>query len=179
MTGAGYFAANALLRSSAISKKLRAGRNCAVMPWRRQSCPKNCKGPLLCSARLSRGCFPKEAGRCPHPAPHPPLRPPRPGPQSRSRGRPDRFDPLSSFRPLGPGSAGSGGAGSHPSRVAKNPPAPSRGDQAVRLRFSSSQFSIFSPYSPPQRPANRRSSVIRPTCLPPAASRTPKRPRKM
>ena len=149
--GAGCRATNALLRISANSAKERAGRNFAVMPWRRQSCDQCWKGPLLCSPRLSRGGFPKEACRCPHPAPHPPLRPPRPGPQSRSRGRPDRFDPLSSFRPLGPGSTGSGGAGSHPSRVAKNPPAPSGGDQAVRLRFSSFQFSIFPPIS--SRPA--------------------------
>ena len=86
MTGAGYFATNALLRSTAISEKLRAGRNVAVMPWRRQSCPKNCKGPLLCSARLSRGCFPKEACRCPHPAPLPPHGPLGPGPKAEAEG---------------------------------------------------------------------------------------------
>ena len=36
--GAGYCKRNALLRIQANSAKLRAGRNSAVMPWRRQSC---------------------------------------------------------------------------------------------------------------------------------------------
>ena len=36
--GAGCRATNALLRISANSAKERAGRNSAVMPWRRQSC---------------------------------------------------------------------------------------------------------------------------------------------
>ena len=46
----------------------------------------------------------------------------------------------------------------------------------MRGRFSILQLP---PHSPPQRPPNQHSSGIWPSCLPPAASRTFKKPRKM
>ena len=86
MTGLGYFATNALLRSTAISEKLRAGRNVAVMPWRRQSCPKTAKGRFCAQQGCPEGASPRRLAAAPIRPPIRPYGPLGPGPKAEAEG---------------------------------------------------------------------------------------------